>query len=383
MMSKKIIHQLSLSAIGGVQRSFIPYLLYVLKKSNFHHSVYSKHDLLDQFIEVKNYHNNINKSLISKIKFIFFLISKKYIIHFYNNLGSSSVNKLLKFIPYSNIIFHERGGAWTAKDKDIKMYKSNALKAEIILANSNASKIMLIKRFGIDKRKIKVIYNGFLSKDFKFVPKDNNRYSEKLSVGYAGRLDTFKGVNILLESAKKLPKYDFFIAGEGALGDILKKSVNNYKNIHFLGNVKEPLDFISKMDIIVTPSIREPLGNIIIESGYCKKAVIASNVDGIPEIIVDGVSGILINPDKKILFNSIPNNASPMPEVVIDPNTRELTRPKEIDPLKLCESIVLLASSSNMRRLYGENLYKTVIEKFNIENYHESVEKIYENLLEK
>jgi len=382
-MSKKIIHQLSLSAIGGVQRSFIPYLLYVLKKSNFHHSVYSKHDLLDQFIEVKNYHNNINKSLISKIKFIFFLISKKYIIHFYNNLGSSSVNKLLKFIPYSNIIFHERGGAWTAKDKDIKMYKSNALKAEIILANSNASKIMLIKRFGIDERKIKVIYNGFLSKDFKFVPKDNNRYSEKLSVGYAGRLDTFKGVNILLESAKKLPKYDFFIAGEGALGDILKKSVNNYKNIHFLGNVKEPLDFISKMDIIVTPSIREPLGNIIIESGYCKKAVIASNVDGIPEIIVDGVSGILINPDKKILFNSIPNNASPMPEVVIDPNTRELTRPKEIDPLKLCESIVLLASSSNMRRLYGENLYKTVIEKFNIENYHESVEKIYENLLEK
>ena len=383
MMSKKIIHQLSLSAIGGVQRSFIPYLLYVLKKSNFHHSVYSKHDLLDQFIEVKNYHNNINKSLISKIKFIFFLISKNYIIHFYNNLGSSYINKLLKFIPYSNIIFHERGAAWNAKDKDIKMYKSNALKAEIILANSNASKIMLIKRFGIDERKIKVIYNGFLSKDFKFVPKDNNRYSEKLSVGYAGRLDTFKGVNILLESAKKLPKYDFFIAGEGALGDILKKSVNNYKNIHFLGNVKEPLDFISKMDIIVTPSIREPLGNIIIESGYCKKAVIASNVDGIPEIIVDGVSGILINPDKKILFNSIPNNASPMPEVVIDPNTRELTRPKEIDPLKLCESIVLLASSSNMRRLYGENLYKTVIEKFNIENYHESVEKIYENLLEK
>ena len=378
---KKIIHQLSLSAIGGVQRSFIPYLLYVLKKSNFHHSIYSMHDLSDQFIEVKNYHNNINKSLISKIKFFFFLISKNYIIHFYNNLGSSSVNKLLKFIPYSNIIFHERGAAWTAKDKDIKTYKSNALKAEIILANSNASKIMLIKRFGIDKRKIKVIYNGFLSKDYKFIPKNNSRYSERLSVGYGGRLDIPKGVHVFLESAKKLPKYDFFIAGEGVLEDILKKSANNYKNIHFLGNIKEPLDFISKMDIIVTPSIREPLGNIIIEAGYCKKAVIASNVDGIPEIITDGVSGILINPDKKISFNSIPNNASPMPEVVIDPKTQELTKPKEIDPLKLCESIVLLASSSNMRRLYGENLYKTVIEKFNIENYYESVEKIYENLL--
>ena len=378
---KKIIHQLSLSAIGGVQRSFIPYLLYVLKKSNFHHSVYSMHDPSDQFIEVKNYHNNINKSLISKIKFFFFLISKKYIIHFYNNLGSSSVNKLLKFIPYSNIIFHERGVAWTAKDRDIKIYKSNALKAQIILANSNASKIMLTKRFGIDERKIKVIYNGFLSKNYKFIPKNTSRYSERLSVGYAGRLDTPKGVHVLIESAKKLPKYDFFIAGKGILEDILKKSSNNYKNINFLGNVKEPLDFISKMDIIVTPSIREPLGNIIIEAGYCRKPVIASNVDGIPEIITDGVSGILINPDKEISFNSIPNNAIPMPEVVINPKTLELTRPKEIDPVKLCEAIVFLASSSNMRRLYGENLYQAVIEKFNIENYYESVEKIYENLL--
>ena len=378
---KKTIHQLSLSAIGGVQRSFIPYFLYALKKSNLHHSIYSMHDLGDQFIEVKNYHNNINKSLISKIKFIFFLISKNYIIHFYNNIGSSSVNKLLKFIPYSNIIFHERGAAWTAKDRDIKIYKSNALKAQIILANSNASKIMLIKRFGIDERKIRVIYNGFLNKNYKFIPKNTNRYSERLSIGYAGRLDTHKGVHVLIESAKKLPKYDFFIAGEGILEDILKKSSNNCKNIHFLGNVKEPLDFISKMDIIVTPSIREPLGNIIIEAGYCKRPVIASNVDGIPEIITDGVSGILINPDKEISFNSIPNNAIPMPEVVINPKTLELTRPKEIDPIKLCESIVFLASSSNMRKLYGENLYQAVIEKFNIENYYESVEKIYENLL--
>ena len=72
MMSKKIIHQLSLSAMGGVQRSFIPYLFHVLKKGNLHHRIYSMHDLGDQFIEVKNYHNNINKSLISKIKFFFF-----------------------------------------------------------------------------------------------------------------------------------------------------------------------------------------------------------------------------------------------------------------------------------------------------------------------
>ena len=82
------------------------------------------------------------------------------------------------------------------------------------------------------------------------------------------------------------------------------------------------------MDIIVVPSIREPLGNTIIEAGYCKKPVIASNVDGIPEIINHGINGILIDPDKKISFNQIENDAVPIPEVVINPKTQELLSKK-------------------------------------------------------
>ena len=122
------------------------------------------HNLIDNFSSLKNYHHNINNSFITKLKFIFFLFSKNYIIHFYNNLGSYSVSKLLKFVPSTNIIFHERGTVWNAKDKDKKVYLSNAKKAKIIIANSNASKSMLIKRFGINENKIKVIYNGFLKK---------------------------------------------------------------------------------------------------------------------------------------------------------------------------------------------------------------------------
>ena len=97
-MSKKIIHQISLSDIGGVQRSFALYFLYSLKKSDFRHQIYSMHDLIDFFINVKDHHVNLNKSIIQKIKFLYFLFSKNYIIHFYNNLGSNSVNKLLNII---------------------------------------------------------------------------------------------------------------------------------------------------------------------------------------------------------------------------------------------------------------------------------------------
>ena len=378
-MIKKIIHQISLSDIGGVQRSFALYLLYALKKSSLHHSIYSMHNLIDNFIYLKNYHNKIHNSLTNKIKFVFFLFSKNYIIHFYNNLGSYSVNKLLNIIPSSNIIFHERGTVWNAKDEDADIYRSNANKAKIIIANSKASKSMLIKRFGIDKSKIKVVYNGFLSKDIN--PSNNNykRYRQRFSVGYLGRLDTPKGVHVLINSAKKLPNYDFFIAGKGILENKLKELANDHKNINFLGSIREPLEFISKMDTIIVPSLREPLGNTIIESGFCKKPVIASNVDGIAEIIKDGVNGILINPDKEISFDEISKNLVPLPNVVINPETQELQKPKEIDPHKLCEAIVLLESNLNIRKLYGNNLNKTVKQNFNIENYYEILEHIYKN----
>ena len=378
-MNKKIIHQLSLSDIGGVQRSFTLYFLHALKKSSFSHKIYSLHNLINNFSDLKSYHFNFRNSLINRIKFIFFIFSKNYIIHFYNNLGSYSVNKLLKIIPSSNIIFHERGSAWNLKNKDIKIYKNNASKAKIIFANSNASKLMLIKRFGIDANKIKVIYNGFLSKDYNHISKYKKRYSEKICIGYLGRLDTPKGVHILINSAIQLPEYDFFIAGKGILEKKLKELAKNHNNINFLGSTEDPLEFISKMDIMVVPSIREPLGNTIIEAGYFKKAVIASNVDGIAEIIKSESNGILIDPENELSFYDLNESVIPIPDVVFNPNTQDLQKPKEVDPLKLKNAIRLLASNVRLREKYGENLYKTVTEKFNIEIYFETLEKFYKS----
>ena len=136
------------------------------------------------------------------------------------------------------------------------------------------------------------------------------------------------------------------------------------------------------MDLIVVPSIREPLGNVIIESGYCKKPVIASNVDGIAEIIESDVNGILIDPDKEITVREAVENEVPIPNVVINPTTQELQDPREIDPLKVCKSIVFLASNPSIRNSYGTNLYHTVKNKFNLENYFEKMEEIYEGLEE-
>lgn len=379
-MKKKILHQISLSNIGGVQRSFNLFFLHALNNSQFSHSIYSLHGIINNYRKLKNYHYDLRSSNFNKLKFLFNLYSKNSIVHFYNNLGSSSVNIILKLTKNPNIIFHERGSAWNSTKKDIKFYKSNADKSKIIIANSFASKSLLVKKFKINKDKIVVIHNGFLHKNKNLIFSKIKRYSKKFSVGYLGRLDTPKGVHIFINSAKKLLDYDFFIVGRGVLEKELKALAKNYKNIKFLASTQYPLDFISKMDLMVVPSIREPLGNVIIESGFCKKPVIASNVDGIPEIIKNGFNGVLIDPKKKISFNPKNNNAIPFPEFVINPVTQELEKPKEIDFEILCKKIVHLEKNPDLREKYSQNLNNTVKEKFNIENYFENLEKIYKEI---
>ena len=107
------------------------------------------------------------------------------------------------------------------------------------------------------------------------------------------------------------------------------------------------------MDIMVVPSIREPLGNTIIEAGYCKKAVIASNVDGIAEIIIKSeFNGILIDPENELSFYDLDEVALPIPDVVFNPSTPRLQKPKEVDPLKLKNAIRYLASNNRMRKVW-------------------------------
>ena len=88
-----------------------------------------------------------------------------------------------------------------------------------------------------------------------------------------------------------------------------KENSNIFKNKNFY-------DFLSKIDILVVPSIREPFGNVIVEAGFSGKAVIASKIDGIPEIILNEKFGYLIKPNDPINLNFRPINSLMYPQNV-------------------------------------------------------------------
>ena len=381
MINKKttIVHQLTFAAIGGIQNSFIPLYKLFNQKSSFNHLIYGTHRVIPHYLEIEKDYSNFGGSLFKKLKFIYFLISKKYIVHFYNTLTSKNIYLVFKLLPVNNVIIHERGSSWNSKNSDSYIAKYLCRKSSLILANSHASKALLVEKFKLDQNKIQVIHNGFLSKDFFIDPFNYDKKSNKFSVGFIGRLESQKGIHILINSAKKLPNINFYIAGEGPMLEYLEKLALGLSNVFFVG-VKNPINFMCSVDIIIVPSIREPLGNVIIEAGFCKKAVIASNIDGIPEIITDNISGILLTPREPISLNDIPLNATPFPELVVNPNTMKLQMPLELNCDDLVNAIEKLRNNPLLRLDFGKSLNETVLEKFTLDKYFDNVHEIYESL---
>ena len=124
--------------------------------------------------------------------------------------------------------------------------------------------------------------------------------SRQLRIGYLGRLHVTKGVELLIETVKGLPRgaCTLKIAGRGKVEyEINLKDTYGNSNIRFLGFVN-PRDFFRGIDVLVVPSLlHEALGRTIFEAYAHGVPVIGSIVGGIPEIVEDGTTGFVFDPD--------------------------------------------------------------------------------------
>ncbi len=372
---RKVIHIISLNrGMGGVQQAFSNYFKFAQKYSNFKHYIFTKYSINKKW---GKFNNSFNIKF-SFFRFIYYLFFQNSIIYLHNKLSSKTIFYLLKFLPSKNILYHEHGLAWNIKTKqEVKRYQKNASLVKKIIVNSIATKSLLIKKFKIKEDKLKLAYYGYRVPNMsKKIFKNKKR---KIYVGFIGRFEIFKGVHSLIRAANLLKdkNIEFHIGGDGYLAEDLKKLAKGNKKIKFKGEILNPINFIKTLDILVVPSIREPLGLINIEAGLCKVPVIASNVDGIPEVIKKNHSGILIDPNQKITFKNYVDQA-PLPDFVINPKNYNLKKPKEINPKLLSKSILYLSQNKNLRQKYGKQLHKSVKAKFTIKNYFETIENIYQ-----
>ncbi|GMU92769.1 MAG: glycosyl transferase [Candidatus Hydrogenedentota bacterium] len=120
-------------------------------------------------------------------------------------------------------------------------------------------------------------------------------------VGAVGRLEPVKGFTYFVEAARIIhriaPSARFILAGDGSQRAALSaQAVELGGRFQFLGRRNDVPDLMAAMDICVAPSVNEGMGRVVLEAAGGGVPVVASEVGGIPEVVCDGVTGLLVRP---------------------------------------------------------------------------------------
>ena len=132
-------------------------------------------------------------------------------------------------------------------------------------------------------------------------------------VGIVARLEPEKGHATLLEAwpavLRAVPDAYLLIVGEGSRRESLEAQARDLRIAHrviFTGRRDDVPAVTDALDVAVLPSYREAQGLSVLEAMARSRPVVASNVGGIPEMVEDGVTGILVPPhDAEALTTAI------------------------------------------------------------------------------
>ena len=112
-----------------------------------------------------------------------------------------------------------------------------------------------------------------------------------------------KGIQYMLEAMQQIiksaPNAHYLIVGEGDHGKTLKERAASLRiegHVTFAGQRNDIPEILSASDVFVLPTLMEALPTVLIEACAAQKAIVASNVGGVPEIVTDGVNGSLVPP---------------------------------------------------------------------------------------
>ena len=120
-------------------------------------------------------------------------------------------------------------------------------------------------------------------------------------IGIVGRLDPVKGHKDFLQAAsivlKNIPDIRFVIVGDGELREQLQeyvKELNIKDKVIFLGHCNNVIEIVAVFDLLAVTSLSEGFSIAIAEAMALGKPVVATRIGGIPDVVEDGKSGILV-----------------------------------------------------------------------------------------
>lgn len=189
--------------------------------------------------------------------------------------------------------------------------KTSYENADAIIAVSDGMRSDVLNAYpNVDSNKVHTIRNGINTS--RFAPEKDDSYLKKLGISapyaiFVGRITRQKGLAHLLRAWRQVsPEYSLVLAAgspdEPAIGAEVEKLIAELShergNIYWIKEMlphKELTSVLTHAQTFLCPSIYEPLGIVNLEAMACETAVVASRVGGIPEVVDDGKTGILVD----------------------------------------------------------------------------------------
>jgi glycosyltransferase involved in cell wall biosynthesis len=203
------------------------------------------------------------------------------------------------------ILHHVHTTYWDFKARNVLIERMLSTISARIICCSDSVRDFVVREEEISAGKVITIYNG-VNEDSTGcgVQEERGQDDKAVRIAVVASLVENKGHAVLLTAFHRLamlhPDLELRIVGDGPLRQSLERQINALgigNRVSFLGQRDDVPRLLACSDIVVLPSLyREGLSLSIIEAMSQSKPIIASNIGGIPELIVDGVNGFIVIP---------------------------------------------------------------------------------------
>lgn len=282
----------------------------------------------------------------------------------------ASLARKLRGIPFIySTHFHPEWSMWGGRRRKMlrrfydKFLAQSVLdSADAVIAQTRLEAEDIARRLNLSKEKTKIIPPGVDISRFDNLP-DERLFRKEFDVEdrivlFVGRLATNKGLDVLIGAAPKVmieyTDVKFVLAGDdqGMKAQLVEKAkwLGIEDKIIFTGHLDERflLSAYAACDLFVLPSEYEAFGLVLLEAMACSKPCIGTKTGGVPEVIVHGKTGILVEYGNKDI---------------------------------LAERICQLLLDDHKRRIMGMDGRRRVEEHFTWERVVDELERVYEAVL--
>lgn len=207
------------------------------------------------------------------------------------------------------LVFQEQGDILDPLPTNLPVYRISKKSIAKVICCSAAVQDAVVRRGGVMRLRTMVLHNPLT------IPlcSERGRSTSSLCIGFAGRITRHKGWRDFLQAigllALKHPNSIFSIHVAGVGPELLKFEKRTKKlpanvKVTMHGMVEKMEVFYDRLDVLVVPSHREPVGMVHIEAMARRVAVIASNVPGMNEVLVNNENAIIVDAHQPVAIAS-------------------------------------------------------------------------------